>query len=81
VDPLPERVRLVAAPGELRGRELEVLGWQNRDGVTSVICRLVDGAPGAVPACWTDLSERAPGERRVSAIASLAGWRLLLGAW
>jgi hypothetical protein len=27
VDPLPERVRLVDAPGELRGLELVVLGW------------------------------------------------------
>ena len=79
VDPLPERVRLVAAPGELRGLESEVLGWQHRDGVTSVICRLVDGAPGALPASWTDLPERDPGEPvAVSATASLAGWRLLL---
>ena len=78
VDPLPDRVRLVAAPGELRGRELEALRWENRDGVTTVICRMVDGAPGAVPACWTDLPEREPGEPAVGAVASLSGWRLLL---
>jgi len=28
VDVLPERVRLVAGPGDLRDVELEVLGWR-----------------------------------------------------
>ena len=58
VDVLPERVRLVAAPGELRDVELEVLGWRTEDGETALICRLVDGSSGTVPARWTDLPRR-----------------------
>ena len=33
---------------------------ENRDGVTTVICRMVDGAPGAMPARWTDLPDASP---------------------
>src|SRR5215208_995996 len=62
VDPLPERVRLVAAPGGLRGVELEVLGWRTEAGETAVICRLVDGSAGTLPARWTDLPWRAEPE-------------------
>ena len=71
---------LVAAPGGLRGRELEVLGWSTDQwsGETAVICRLVDGSPGEVPARWTDLPWRARPEAAVGGLGSPAGWRLLL---
>jgi hypothetical protein len=39
-----------------------------------------DGASGAVPASRTDLPERVSREPAVSAIASLADWRLVLEA-
>jgi hypothetical protein len=55
VDPLPERVRLVAAPGGLRGVELAVLGWRTEDGEVALCCRLIDGSAGTIPARWTDL--------------------------
>jgi hypothetical protein len=46
---LPERVRLIAAPGALRDLELVVLGSRVDDGETLPTCRLVDGErrPGA----------------------------------
>ena len=80
MDPLPERVRLVGAPGELRDVELEVLGWSTDQwsGETAVICRLVDGSPGEIPARWTDLPWRARPEAAVGGVGSPAGWRLLL---
>ena len=56
MDVLPERVRLVAAPGELRDVELDVLGWRTEEGETALICRLVDGSSGTVPARWTDVA-------------------------
>ena len=37
VDPLPERVRLMAAPGALRDVELEVLGWRIDDGESCLL--------------------------------------------
>jgi hypothetical protein len=46
VDPLPERVRLVNAPGDLLDRELEVLGWTTDGDETALICRLADGSAG-----------------------------------
>ena len=49
VDVLPERVRLVGAPGALRGVELRVLGWRTEDGETALICRLVDGSTDVLP--------------------------------
>jgi hypothetical protein len=60
VDPLPGRVRLVAAPGELRGLELEVRGWttDEQSGEIALVCRLVDGSVGEIPARWTDLPAR-----------------------
>jgi hypothetical protein len=83
VDPLPVRVRLVGAPGELRGVELEVLDWSTDQwsGETAVICRLVDGSPGEIPARWTDLPWRV--------WAGADGWRgwvagglaVVAGAW
>src|SRR5215218_314996 len=56
VDPLPERVRLVAAPGGLRDVELPVLGWRTEAGELTLRCRLLDGSSGTIPARWTDLA-------------------------
>jgi hypothetical protein len=78
VEFLPERVRLVAAPGELRDVELAVLGWRTEDGETALICRLVDGSTGTIPARWTDLPWRVAPEVAVGGVGSPAGWRLLL---
>ena len=80
VDSLPERVRLVAAPGGLRGRELEVLGWTSDDdsGEIALLCRLVDGSAGEIPARWTDLPVRVESQRSVGGVGSPAAWRLLL---
>jgi hypothetical protein len=77
---LPERVRLVAAPGRLRDRELEVLGWTSDDdsGETVLLCRLVDGSAGEIPARWTDLPLRVQPQRAVGGVGSPAAWRLLL---
>jgi hypothetical protein len=50
VDPLPKRVRLAHAPGELRDLELEVRGWTTERGETALICRLIDGSSGTIPA-------------------------------
>ena len=77
VDVLPDRVRLVGAPGELRGVELEVLGWRTQAGETVLICRLVDGSSGTVPARWTDLPARFPSEPALGVFATPAGWRSL----
>jgi hypothetical protein len=46
---LPERVRLINAPGELRDREVAVLGWTTEQGETALICRLTDGSAGTLP--------------------------------
>jgi len=77
---LPERVRLVAAPGGLRDRELDVLGWTTEDGSGEVVllCRLVDGSAGEIPARWTDLPLRVEPQRAVGGVGSPAAWRLLL---
>jgi len=77
VDPLPERVRLVAAPGALRDVVLEVLGWRVDEGETLLTCRLVDGSVGRVPARWTDLPLRVPATRPLGVLASPTGWRRL----
>src|SRR6202453_4637456 len=77
VDVLPERVRLVDAPGELRDVELDVLGWRTEAGETALICRLVDGSSGTVPARWTDLPRRVAAGPELGVLASPAGWRLL----
>jgi hypothetical protein len=78
VDPLPERVRLVDAPGRLYDVELEVLGWRTEGGEVALICRLLDGSPGTIPARWTDLPLTSPGEPPLGVVASPAGWRALL---
>jgi hypothetical protein len=77
---LPERVRLVAAPGGLRDRELAVLGWTTDDGSGEValLCRLVDGSAGEIPARWTDLPVRVEPQRPLGGVGSPAAWRLLL---
>jgi hypothetical protein len=80
VDPLPDRVRLIAAPGELRDVELEVRGWRTdvTSGETALICRLADGSWGEIPARWTDLRWWVQPERPVGGFGSPVGWRLLL---
>ena len=50
VDPLPERVGQVGAPGGLRDVELEVFGWRTKRGEMMVRCRLVDVSMGTIPA-------------------------------
>ena len=81
VDPLPERVRLVAAPGELRGVELEVLGWRTWDGRVDVAVPAGRwqrrGDPGGV-----DGSAAAGGRaaRSLGVLASPAAWRLFASA-
>jgi len=80
VEFLPERVRLVGAAGEVRDAVLDVLGWttDDRTGETALICRLVDGTVGEIPARWTDLPWRVQPERVVGGFGSPDGWRLLL---
>jgi hypothetical protein len=77
---LPERVRLVDAPGGLQGRELEVLGWSTDDGSSEVVllCRLADGSAGEIPARWTDLPVRVRARGAIGGVGSPAAWRLLL---
>jgi hypothetical protein len=77
---LPERVRLVAAPGGLHGRELAVLGWTTDDesGEVALLCRLVDGSAGEIPARWTDLPVRVKAQGAIGGVGSPAAWRLLL---
>jgi len=70
-------VRLIGAPGELRDVELDVLGWRTEEGETALICRLVDGSSGTVPARWTDLPCRVSSGPELGVLASPAGWRLL----
>jgi hypothetical protein len=74
---LPERVRLVAAPGELRGVELEVLGWRTEHGETMLRCRLVDGSVGTIPARWSDLRRVSAEPSPLGVVASPEAWRLL----
>jgi hypothetical protein len=78
VDRLPERVRLVAAPGALCGVELEVLGWRTERGEVALRCRLIDGSVGTIPARWTDLPWRREPQLLVGGLGSPAGWRVLL---
>src|SRR5262249_17062681 len=78
VDPLPERVRLVAAPGDLLGVELEGLGWTTEAGEVGLGCRLVDCTSGAIPAPWPDLPLRVAAARPLGVVASPPALRLLL---
>jgi hypothetical protein len=80
VDSLPERVRLVAAPGGLRGLELEVRGWSTdeQSGEIALSCRLVDGSVGEIPARWTDLPSVVEPRPPIGGFGSPAAWRLLL---
>ena len=71
-------MRLVAAPGELRDVELSVLGWRTERGETALICRLVDGSSGTIPARWTDLPRRVEAQPSVGGFGSPTAWRLLL---
>jgi hypothetical protein len=68
----------VAALGALRDTELSVLGWRTEHGETALICRLVDGSSGTIPARWTDLPRRVETEPAVGGFGSPAAWRLLL---
>jgi len=68
---------LVAAPGELRGVELEVLGWRTWAGELMLRCRLVDGSVGDIPAVWTDLPRRVAPPAALGVLGSPAAWRLL----
>ena len=70
----------MAAPGELRDVELVVRGWSTDfvTGETVLLCRLVDGSFGEIPARWTDLPWRIPPEPVVGGLGSPAGWRMLL---
>jgi len=75
--PLPDRVRLIEAPGELRGAVLEVDGWRHLRGELVIRGRTADGARALLPAAWTDLprtpaSERAPA---LDLVATAEGWR------
>jgi hypothetical protein len=58
----------------LRGVELEVRGWSTDDlsGETVVICRLLDGSAGEIPAGWTDLPLVAPVEEPLGVVGSPA---------
>jgi len=71
---LPARVRLVAAPGELRDVELEVLGWRTWAGELMLRCRLVDGSVGDIPAAWTDLPRRVVVSRPLHDPAPVREW-------
>ena len=66
----------MAAPGALRDVELVVLGWRTEDGETALICRLVDGSSGTIPARWTDLPSRGVVEPRLGTVATPEAWRL-----
>ena len=46
------------------------------DGETALICRLVDGSTGTVPARWTDLPVRVAAPEPLGVLATPAGWRL-----
>ena len=65
----------MAAPGKLRGQELEVLRARHHRGELALECRLIDGAVGFIPARWTDLPLGAPAAESLGVIATPAGWR------
>ena len=61
----------MAAPGELRDVELEVLGWRTEDGETALICRLLDGSSGTIPRAGATF----PGGSRRSCRSTLSARR------
>jgi len=77
VDPLPDRVRLIGAPGDLNGRVVEVDGWRHVAGELRIRCRTTDGARVLLPAAWTDLQPNTVTEHTPMAglVATPAGWR------
>ena len=82
VEFLPARVRLIAAPGRLRDVVLEVLGWSTDrwSGETVLLCRLLDGSAGEIPARWTDLPWREPPVAAVGGLGSPGGVAVVVGA-
>ena len=52
------RTGRLAPARDLRDAELAVLGWRSGDGEAALICRLMDGISGTIPARWTDLPAR-----------------------
>src|SRR5439155_13002816 len=53
--------------------------WRRSEvGETVLVCRLLDGSAGTIPARWTDLPLRGTPERSLGVVASPAAWRLLL---
>ena len=70
----------MAAPDRLRGVDLEVLGWTSDDdsGEIALLCRLVDGSAGEIPARWTDLPVRVEPQAALGGVGSPVAWRLLL---
>jgi hypothetical protein len=53
-----------------------MLGWRSERGETALVCRLIDGSAGTIPARWTDLPA-VRGERPLGVVGSPAAWRLL----
>ena len=70
----------MGAPGKLRDVELEVRGWttDEQSGEIALVCRLVDGSVGEIPARWTDLPALVEPEPPVGGFGSPQAWRLLL---
>lgn len=60
--------------------ELGVLGWRTDvvSGELVLLCRLVDGSAGEIPARWTDLPWRVEPDVPVGGFGSPEGWRLFL---
>jgi hypothetical protein len=79
VDPLPERVRLVEAPGDLGGRELDVLGWQMMGRETALVFGSLTARRERSRRGGPIWAERSRGEATAGVVASLGAWRLLLG--
>ena len=64
-------MRLVDAPGDLRDRVVEVLGWTTDREETALICRLPDLSAGPLPARWTDLPWRVEPEAVVGGATAI----------
>lgn len=70
-------MRLISAPGSLRGLVVEVDGWRHVGGELRVRCRTTDGARVLLPAAWTDLPLNGTNKAPVNEdlIATPEGWR------